>query len=221
MQQTNKINSTIVLLIAAVIVIFGNKGSPNNASNEKDIKKTYVIRQTGYEFKTEMRKLWEEHSYWTRNVILCIVDDLPGTEQAVKRLLQNQVDIGNAIKPYYGEETGDKLTELLYPHIIIGEEVIKAMKSGNIKVLEEANKRWYANADEIAEFLCNSNPHWESYHMKLMMHDHLKLTSDAVTQRVKKDYGADVEAHDKARQGILDMSDMLAEGIIKQFQEKF
>lgn len=222
MKRINKINSTIVLLISAAIVLFGNNGcSPKNGSNEKDVKKTCEISASAFELKTDMRKLWEEHSFWTRNVILCIIDDLPGTEQAIKRLLQNQVDIGNAIKPYYGEEAGEKLTELLYPHVIIGEEVIKAIKSGNAMVLEETNKRWYANADEIAEFLNNANPNWELAAMKMMMYEHLKLTSDIVAQRVEKNYVADVAAHDKTREAILDMADMLSEGIIKQFQEKF
>jgi hypothetical protein len=50
-----------------------------------------------------MHKLWEDHIVWTRNVILNIMDDLPGTDQAVNRLLSNQDDIGNAVKPFYGE----------------------------------------------------------------------------------------------------------------------
>ena len=53
-----------------------------------------------------MHKLWEDHIVWTRNVILNIMDDLPGTDQAVARLLQNQDDIGNAVKPFYGEAGG-------------------------------------------------------------------------------------------------------------------
>ena len=75
-------------------------------------------------------------------------------------LSKNQVDIGNAIKPYYGEEAGKKLTELLTPHITIWAEVVKAAKAGNTAALDEANKRWYANADEISEFLSKANPNW-------------------------------------------------------------
>src|ERR1700752_1723465 len=70
----------------------------------------------GVKLKTGMNKLWEDHVTWTRNVICCLVDDLPGSDQAVARLLKNQEDIGNAIKPYYGEDAGNKLTALLKPH---------------------------------------------------------------------------------------------------------
>jgi len=176
---------------------------------------------SGVELKTGMNKLWEDHITWTRNVICCLVDNLPGSDQAVNRLLKNQEDIGNAIKPYYGEEAGNKLTALLKPHITISAEVVKAAKADNKTMLEDANKRWMANADEIATFLSKANPAWKLEEMKKMMHDHLKLTTDEAVARIKKDYDADVKAYDKVHVEILEMSDMLSMGIVKQFPDKF
>ena len=215
------------LLIVAFVVLFGSAGCSQNDKSTKDsTNKTTVVSAPGVsekagELKTNMRKLWEDHVVWTRNVILCLADDLPGADQAVKRLLQNQVDIGNAIKPYYGEDAGKKLTDLLTPHITIAAEVVKAAKAGNTTALDEANKRWYANADEISAFLSNANPAWDLAHMKMMMNDHLKLTTDEAVQRIKKNYDADIIAYDKVHDEILQMSDMLSDGIVKQFPEKF
>ncbi len=92
-----------------------------------------------------MRKLWEDHVIWTRNVILCLVDDLPGTEQAVKRLMQNPVEIGNTIKPYYGKAAGDMLTRLLCEHILISKDAVNYAKDSNIEALRETNKKWFKN----------------------------------------------------------------------------
>lgn len=214
MKKVTKLFSAITLLIAVLI------SSPSFSQMKMENKKT-TSATSAATLKTNMRQLWEEHVIWTRNVILCIVDELPGTDQAVKRLLQNQVDIGNAIKPYYGEEAGKKLTALLTPHITISAEVVKAAKAGNTAALDEANKRWYANADEISEFLNKANSNWKLTEMKMMMNDHLKLTTDEAVQRIKKDYDADVIAYDKVHLEILQMSDMLADGIVKQFPEKF
>lgn len=36
--------------------------------------------------KSNMRMLWVEHTMWIRNLILCLVDELPGKEQAIKRI---------------------------------------------------------------------------------------------------------------------------------------
>ena len=169
----------------------------------------------------DMRKLWEDHITWTRNVICCLVDGLPGSDQALKRLLQNQDDIGNAIKPYYGEDAGKKLAALLRDHITISADVVNAAKAGDNAKLDEANKRWTANADEISAFLSKANPNWKLEDLKQMMHDHLKLTTDEAVARIKKDYDADVKAYDKVHEEILMMSDALSDGIIKQFPDKF
>ena len=173
------------------------------------------------QLRMAMHKLWEDHIVWTRNVILNIMDDLPGTEQAVNRLLQNQDDIGNAVKPFYGEAGGKELTRLLREHITIAADLLKAAKAGNNSAFDAANKKWFANADEISNFLNKANPNWKLNDMKKMMNDHLTLTTDEAVARLKKDYVADVKAYDKVHDEILMMADMLTDGIIKQFPEKF
>jgi hypothetical protein len=174
------------------------------------------------ELRTNLRKLWEDHTMYTRNVILNIIDDLPGTTEAVARLLQNQVDIGNAIKPVYGADAGNKLTELLKEHIVQAADLLKAAKANNQADFNTLNAKWFKNADEIAAFLNSANPrNWSLEDMKKMMHDHLDLTTQEAVARLKKDYKADIETFDKVRAEMLEMSDMLATGIIRQFPEKF
>lgn len=174
------------------------------------------------ELKTNLRTLWEDHAMYTRNVILNIIDDLAGTNESVARLLKNQDDIGNAIKPIYGEEAGKKLSGLLKEHILIAADLLKAAKSNNQVEFNSANTKWFKNADEISAFLSSANPkNWPPDEMKKMMHEHLSLTTQEAVARLKKDYKADIEAYDKTRAELLAMSDMIAEGIIKQFPERF
>ena len=175
----------------------------------------------GEQLRMGMHKLWEDHIVWTRNVILNIMDDLPGTDQAVSRLLQNQDDIGNAVKPFYGEAGGKELTRLLREHITVAADLLKAAKAANNSVFEATNKKWVVNADEISAFLSKANPNWKLEDMKKMMHDHLALTTEEAVARLKKDYAADVKAYDKVHDEILLMADMLTDGIIKQFPAKF
>ena len=128
-------------------------------------------------FHDAMRKLWEDHITWTRLAIVSLANDLPDTSATVDRLLQNQVDIGNAIKPFYGDAAGDQLTALLRDHILIAAEIIQDAKAGDTTAMNDAIARWYANADDIAVFLHNANPeNWSLEDMKAMMHEHLDLT---------------------------------------------
>src|SRR5688572_23610774 len=68
--------------------------------------------------RADMRKLWEDHVTWTRLYIVSVAAGLPDKDLTAQRLLQNQADIGNAIKPFYGDAAGTKLTELLNEHIL-------------------------------------------------------------------------------------------------------
>jgi hypothetical protein len=173
-------------------------------------------------FHDAMRKLWEDHITWTRIFIISATADLPDKATATDRLLQNQVDIGNAIKPYYGEAAGTKLTTLLKEHITTAAEVVAAAKANDQAKLADANKRWFANADQIADFLSTANPkNWSQSEMRSMMHEHLNLTTQEAVARLHGDWTADVKSYDAVHEQILKMADGLAMGIVKQFPEKF
>ena len=168
-----------------------------------------------------MRKLWQDHITWTRVFIISAVGGLPDKDAATQRLLQNQVDIGNAIKPFYGAAAGDQLTALLKDHIVIAADVVTAAKANDKAKLDDVNKRWFANADQIAAFLSKANPkNWPEAEMRTMMHDHLNLTTNEAVARIKGDWAGDVKAYDAVHGQILKMADMLAMGIANQFPNK-
>jgi hypothetical protein len=172
--------------------------------------------------RTDMRKLWEDHITWTRLAIISLESGTPDTEATVSRLLRNQVDIGNAIKPYYGKAAGNELTKQLRAHILIAAEVIAAAKSGDSAKLADAQARWVANADQIAAVLHSVNRrYWKLGTMKAEMHRHLDLTTQEAVARLQGDWAGDVAAYDKVHRHILHMSDMLSQGITKQFPARF
>ena len=139
----------------------------------------------------------------------------------MERLLRNQQDIGNAIKPYYGEAAGNKMAELLKEHILIAGKIVDAAKSGNQADIEKLNTEWYKNADDIAKFLSGANPKWSYRQVKDLFDTHLKLLTDQLTARLKKDWDAEIAAYDKGEDHLIKLSDTLTAGIVKQFPQKF
>jgi hypothetical protein len=203
------------ILFSLVFAVPIRTALPSSPSDKPDSTKQSALHDA-------MRKLWEDHITWTRVFIISAAGDLPDKATATDRLLQNQVDIGNAIKPYYGDAAGNKLTTLLKEHITTAAEVVAAAKANDKAKLDDANKRWFANADQIADFLSSANPkNWPQAEMRSMMHDHLNLTTKEVVARLHSDWANDVNAYDAVNDQILKMADMLAMGIVKQFPEKF
>jgi hypothetical protein len=214
--------TTLVALLSAFVAlaVSGGHDAAGHPSHHRAISR--VVTPKTVAFHDEMRRLWEDHVTWTRLAIISLTTDAPDTEATVGRLLQNQSDIGDAIKPFYGEEAGGELTRLLREHILIAADLIAAARAGDQAAVATAQSRWMANADEIAAFLANANPRfWHLDEMKAMLHEHLRLTTDEVVARLQGDWAADVAAYDEIHRQALGMADMLSSGIVKQFPARF
>ena len=173
-------------------------------------------------FHDAMRKLWEDHVTWTRLAIVSFAGGLPDLQATEARLLANQVDIGNAIKPYYGRTAGNRLTALLKEHILGAVALLQAAKSGDQTAIGKASAAWYANANQIADFLHAANPHaWSPTTMRAMMKTHLDQTLAEAQHRLQGDFAADVRDYDAVHRHILEMADTLSDGIMRQFPNRF
>jgi hypothetical protein len=209
-------------LIPAAALVAVVAGGLTFASSHADAHGATANRAA---FHDAMRMLWEDHIVWTRQFIVSAAtgaENLPDTGPTVDRLLANQADIGNAIKPFYGDAAGDQLTGLLRQHILTAADIIAAAKAGDADAVAAASAAWYVNADEIATFLSEANPsNWPLAEMRAHMKSHLDLTLEEAVARLQGRYADDIAAYDKVHADILEMADMLSAGIIAQFPSRF
>jgi hypothetical protein len=173
-------------------------------------------------FHDGMRKLWEDHITWTRLAIVSFAADLPDLKATEARLLDNQVGIGDAIKPYYGKAAGNGLTKLLKEHILGAVTLLQAARSGDKAQIAKASDAWYANGNQIGDFLHAANPRaWSRSEMRSMMKVHLDETLAEAQDRLAGRFAADIRDYDAVHRHILEMADMLSAGIVSQFPQKF
>lgn len=173
-------------------------------------------------FHDQMRKLWEDHITWTRLAIVTFADGSPSFDATAGRLLQNQTDIGNTIKPFYGAAAGNRLSALLHDHITIAVEILQAAKAGDTAAFDAANTRWYANGNDIADFLAAANPRsWPDAVMRADMKEHLDQTLAEAAHELHGQYAASVTDYEGIHAHILMMADQLSAGIIAQFPSHF
>jgi hypothetical protein len=173
----------------------------------------------------KMRKLWEDHIVWTRMAIVTFAESPDNTDAfnaSAARLLANQTDIGDAIKPYFGKRAGNQLTALLRDHITIAVEVLQAARSGDSAAFDDANARWYANGRDVADAISSLNRQvWPRAAVRDMMRMHLDQTLAEASAELNGDYEASVRSYDEIHQHILAMADALSGGIVATFPGRF
>jgi hypothetical protein len=211
--------AVVAAVSAAIALPLGGEHAAlghDNATPAKQVSSKQLALHDG------MRKLWEDHVTWTRLAIVSFAGDLPDFDPTAKRLLRNQVDIGNAIKPYYGKRAGNRLTALLQEHIAGAVVLLKAAKANDTTQFSEAKADWYRNGDQVARFLSDANPrHWRFRKMRSLMRVHLDDTLVEAAARLQGDFPTDIRAYDRIHRHILMMADTLSQGIVKQFPRRF
>ncbi|MEP6855888.1 MAG: hypothetical protein ABJA33_10500 [Pedococcus sp.] len=168
-----------------------------------------------------MRTLWEQHMEWTYATVAAFASGTPGVRATLDRLLENQNDIGDAIKPFYGNRAGNALAQLLRTHINEAVPVLTAAQSGDQAGLDKAIKAWQANAKKIADFLASANPHWGKADMEMMMTTHIDQTVAYAAAQLQGHYARSIRIYGHAEHHMLGMADMLSNGIIAQFPGRF
>jgi hypothetical protein len=203
----------------AIVLAVGPSTAAQHAAVGHDTSNTASSEQA---FRGAMRRLWIDHVTWTRLFIVSFAADLPDLEATTGRLLRNQSDIGDAVKPFYGAAAGDQLTSLLEEHILTAADLLQAAKTGDDAAFDTAKDAWYANARQIARFLHDANPdNWPLGSLNRMMKDHLDLTLEEAAAQLGGDFARSVALYDDVEDEILHMADMLADGLIRQFPAKF
>jgi hypothetical protein len=213
---------TLGLVLAACSAGAGGRPAVDAGAHAAQVRAAAGDRRTAAELKEGLRKLWEDHITWTRLFIVSAAEGLKDQDATAKRLLANQDDIGDAIKPFYGAQAGAQLTKLLREHILTAAELLGAAKAGDTAKVNKTKAAWYANADEISAFLSEANPaNWPLHAVKKHMRMHLDLTLEEAVARLEGRFGDDIVAYDKIHDAILELSDTLATGIVAQFPDRF
>src|SRR5438045_931823 len=86
----------VAALAAGLLLLFSaaGAGTARAGAQQSDLSMAKVVA-----FHEAMDKLWTDHVTWTRIVIIDFDAKAPDLKPDLARLLKNQADIGNAIKP--------------------------------------------------------------------------------------------------------------------------
>ena len=87
----------------------------------------------------QMNLVWEQHIMWTRMLLISIAENLKDLDATQERLLRNPKDIAEIFRKYYGNAVANRVQQLLTEHLVIGKDLIVALKNKDQEQAEIVN----------------------------------------------------------------------------------
>lgn len=172
------------------------------------------------ELREKMSTLWQENSYWTRNLMISILDTMPGNDQALWRLIKNQEEICKLFKDFFDDESQIALMELLYSDVNFRIELIKLAPTDSLLAME-ARERWRRSVNAIAEYLHKLNSKWMLRELNTLFNEQVDTNYELIRQRTMREYDLELIAFDKMMINAARISKVLTQGLIYQYPQKF
>lgn len=225
--RRTKVLAPVVSLVAAATLLGACSGVEQSAAaatghSPSHHSATSSKRQSKVALRNAMRKLWSDHMQWTYATVDAFFHNQAALQPTLDRLLRNQREIGDAVKPFFGRKAGNALADLLTEHINGAVPVLQAAQAGDQAALDTALAAWHANSKEIADFLSKANPrYWPASATEPMMKAHIDQTTTYAVDLLKGDYAAAIGHFDEAYDHMMMLADTLTKGIVGRFPNKF
>jgi len=169
----------------------------------------------------QMRTSWLENIFWTRMVLVSIIQGCDNRASVQNRLMRNYQDMETALSPYLGNDTANKYGDMIEKNTQLTINLATAAGNKDQAALQSANKSLFENADSIASFENTTAAKLPIADRLAMWHNYLNLTKNETTELANNDYNASIDTFDLLEQQTNMMADSLTNGIIQNSPSGF
>lgn len=169
-----------------------------------------------------LRDLWVEHAFWIRTYVIAThAHDPVQSKVAEQEVVNNAKALAATITPFYGQAASDKLSGLLAGHWAAVRDYDTATLAHSKRDQEKATARIVANAREIARFLGGANPNLPEDAVFGLLSSHGGHHISQIDAVEARDFAGEAQTWHAMRHHMLVIADAIADGIAKQFPERF
>ena len=167
------------------------------------------------------RYLWMQNIYWMRMAIQSTLLNLADSDYVKSRLMENPKDFELALKTFYGESESNKVSDAMMNLLNLMDDYVTAVRDGNMEMAAETEKRASDMSQQLASTLASMNPNWSVTDLNNMLQEILDMTKQEVMAIKGQKYKEGINIFDNIERNVLELADMMAQGIVMQFPKYF
>lgn len=133
------------------------------------------------------------------------------------RLMQTPEDIASVYDKFYPLSVINQLTALLTEHTRLTGEVMKATQHPEMAGMENVERQWYQNAEQVAKLLSSINSEYSYDDILKALTRHLDMTKRQMLAALNQEFDEEIRIFDESENQILEMADYLTNGLLEQF----
>lgn len=167
------------------------------------------------DWEHEIHRLWIAYFVWVRDYIYLLMQrqgNMQYVEDGLEWLRKEFVDFW---AQFYGDENAQQLGDLLQRHIDLLAEYTSTVHAN--EQTEPLRGLWYANADDIAQFLVSQNPYWEEATWRNLLYTQFYLEETLIWTLHNNGYADSIAQYEGLYNSIETIVDYTIDGIKKQF----
>ncbi len=212
--------SLIKSFVAGVMLALAANGQAATTEPASKAPSTVSIKLAST--RAALRDLWVGHIFWVRETVVHLAaKNTDAAKVAEQDVVANAKQIAAAIEPFYGKPAADQLFNLLAGHYGAIKKHAQATLANNAGDAKKALDEALANAGEIAKFLSSANPNLPEATLRSLLTAHGGHHVQQNQQIAAHKFAEEAKTWEAMKNHLYAVADALADGLAKQFPEKF
>ena len=186
-------------------------------------KVTPVTTGKAADLRLTINTLLFNHIFYTREAIVTFFrNDQNALSSAVDELNDNTKELSDAIASIYGADAGKQFGAIWQTHVDALVEYMKATAVNDASKQAAAVSKLNAYTQDLAKFLSDANPNLSYGSLVALLQGHIGFHKQEIDILSKGDFAGELGAvWDSLVDNIVQIADVLAFAIVKQFPDKF
>jgi hypothetical protein len=180
-------------------------------------------------FNAQCINLWNDYVWRNRSHVVSCLADLPDLSANRDWVKGNVTDLSSVIEEYFGKDPGTRfrevMTDLVTDMIQISDYFKRPPNNFNIstdKFVVDMFAKLRKDYTDLFDLLSNLNPGvWNSQRLKTLVDQMAEYWISQFQMRMARAWNEDMNAVDKTFDMAREIANIFADGIVKQFPEKF